>query len=114
MLNVVARIAAPYEAEGGKPPLSVGLFVEAEMVGEAFDDVIRIPRVALRDSNSVFVVDNDNRLQLKLVDVLRVVEEEVYIQGGLQAGDRVCTSSLGNAIPGMRVRVSDTEEVASS
>ena len=105
MINVVARVLSPYETNGDKPPLSVGLFVSAEIEGKSFDDVVVLPRSALRGESQVYVVDAENRLQFRQVVVLREVGDQVYVQGGLSAGERVCVSPLETALDGMPVRL---------
>ncbi len=113
MVNVVARVLSPYETNGGKPPLSVGLFVSAEISGETFDDVVVLPRVALRGRSQVYVVDAENRLRFRTVEVLREVDDQVYIKGGLEQGERVCISPLETAVDEMPVRLPNpTNEVA--
>ncbi|MFT7245516.1 MAG: RND family efflux transporter MFP subunit [Candidatus Azotimanducaceae bacterium] len=105
MINVVARVLSPYETDGNKPPLSIGLFVGAEIQGQSFDDVVVLPRIALRGDSLVYVVDAENRLQFRDVVVLREVNDQIYIRGGLKAGERVCISPLEIVVEGMRVRV---------
>ena len=114
MVNVVASVPSPYQQQGDKPPLSVGLFVEAEIIGAEADDVVVLPRSALRGGRQVYVIDAASRLQFRQVEVLRLVKDEVYIVGGLAKGDRVCISSLISVIEGMRVRVHESSQVASS
>ncbi|MFT4800161.1 MAG: RND family efflux transporter MFP subunit [Candidatus Azotimanducaceae bacterium] len=105
MINVVARVLSPYETDGDKPPLSIGLFVGAEIQGQSFDDVVVLPRIALRGDSRVYVVDAENRLQFRDVVVLREADDQIYIQGGLRVGERVCISPLDVVVEGMRVRV---------
>lgn len=113
MINVVARVLSPYETDGDKPPLSIGLFVGAEIQGQSFDDVVVLPRIALRGDSHVYVVDAENRLQFRDVVVLREADEQIYIKGGLKAGERVCISPLDIVVEGMRVRLPNpTNEVA--
>jgi RND family efflux transporter MFP subunit len=113
MVNVVARVLDPYETSGEKPPLSVGLFVSAEIEGGQFDDVVVLPRIALRNNSQVYVVDAENRLRFRTVEVLREVNDQVYIKAGLEAGERVCISPLDTAVDAMPVRVPNpTNEVA--
>jgi multidrug efflux pump subunit AcrA (membrane-fusion protein) len=80
------------------------LFVQAEIEGIAEDNIVVLPRSALRNENQVLVVDSENSLHFRDVDVLRVYREEVYIRGGLAAGDRVNISPLQTVVEGMRVR----------
>jgi RND family efflux transporter MFP subunit len=108
MVNVIARVDAPY-AQTGRPPLAVGLFVEAEISGSQVDDVVVLPRSALRGAARVIVVDGEDRLQFRDVDLLRLSRDRAYVRGGLEPGERVCVSPLESAIEGMLVRLSDDE-----
>lgn len=105
MVNVVAKVLSPYEANSEKPPLAVGLFVGAKIDGKRFDDIIVLPREALRGTSQVYVVDAENRLQFRNVKVLREVNDQIYIESGLRAGERVCISPLETALDGMPVRI---------
>jgi RND family efflux transporter MFP subunit len=106
MVNVVARIADPYAADGtGRPPLAVGLFVEAEILGRRVEHATLLPRIAMREGGRVYVIDDENRLRMREVELLRSERDNVVIGAGLVAGERVCISPLGAAIDGMRVRV---------
>ena len=112
MVHVVARVPEPYVSRDGRPPLSVGLFVDADIQGKTLSDVVILPRSALRGGDRVLVVDQDERLRFRPVDVYRVAEEEVYIVGGLARGERVCISPLQSTSDGMLVRVADVEQRA--
>jgi RND family efflux transporter MFP subunit len=105
MVNVVARVPEPYARTLGRPPLSVGLFVEADIVGARVDGVVVLPRSALRTDNQVLIVDAEDRLRFRDVQVLRLSRDEVLIGAGLARGDRVCISPISTAIEGMRVRI---------
>ena len=112
MINVIAQVDSPYEQEP-KPPLAVGLFVEAEIFGRRLDDVFILPRSALQTNGQVYVIGRDNRLQFRNVEILRILDEEVYVTSGFQAGETICLSTLNNALEGMRVQpVTETERGA--
>ncbi|MEM7220594.1 MAG: efflux RND transporter periplasmic adaptor subunit [Pseudomonadota bacterium] len=112
MVQVVARVAAPYVTAGERPPLAVGLFVDAQISGALVPDLVRLPRSALRDASRVFVVDADSRLWFRDVSVLRRERDEVLIAAGLRAGEWVCVSSVPGASDGMRVRFERPETLA--
>ena len=105
MINVIAQVVSPYAQHEDRPPLSVGLFVEAEIHGRQVPNVVVLPRSAIRGKNRVFVIGSDGRLQFRNVDVLRIVADQAYVQGGLIAGELVCLSTLDNALDGMMVRL---------
>jgi len=99
MVQLVARVTNNPEI----PPLSVGLFVEAEIEGLSADNVIVLPRSALRNNEQVLVVDTDNKLRFRAIEPLRLYQDSVLVQAGLTAGERVCVSPLQTAIDGMTV-----------
>ena len=113
MVNVVARVPNPYARDGGRPPLSVGLFVSGEILGDWIEAAIILPRTALRDGRKVFVIDAEGRLRSRPVEVLRDAGDEVVVSGGLEAGEVVCISTLEGAIEGMRVRIAGETETPS-
>lgn len=112
MINVVAQVEAPYRTSGDRPPLAVGLFVEAEILGRVIDNIFVIPRSALQSNDQVYIIGQDNTLEFRDVDIARVVGENVYIRAGLKTGETVCLSTLNNAIRGMSVRPVSNEEQA--
>lgn len=113
MINVIAEVQSPYE-QVNKPPLAVGLFVEAEIVGTQVENVFVLPRSALQANEQVYVIGNDNRLQFRDVEIIRIVDEDVYVRSGFSLGETICLSTLSNAIEGMRVRPVDEAGLAAS
>jgi RND family efflux transporter MFP subunit len=107
MVHVVARVDDPYGMKrdrDDKPPLAVGLFVRAEIEGPLAEDVIVVPRYALRDARHILIVDAEDRLHTREVEVLRIDGDDVLIQGALAPGERICVSPLQIVVEGMRVR----------
>jgi RND family efflux transporter MFP subunit len=107
MVQVVAEVIDPYGRgeNPDRPPLALGMFVDAEIVGHRVEDVIVLPRTALRGSDRVWVVDTDGRLHFREVDVLRTGRENIVIRSGLESGDQVCLSPLAAPTDGMKVRL---------
>lgn len=101
MVNAVARIRTDDVMNEMPPP--VGLFVEAEIDGLEVNNVSVIPRSALRDNSQVLIVDADNRLQYRTVEILRIYKDDVFVTGGLKAGERICISPLQTVVRGMQV-----------
>jgi RND family efflux transporter MFP subunit len=107
-VNVVARVEDPYGRQRARAtPLAVGLFVEAEIVGRVVEQVVLLPRGALQQQGRVLVVDDEDRLRFRDVDVLRAERENMVIGSGLSAGERVCVTSLPAAVDGMSVRIAE-------
>ena len=86
--------------------------VEAEILGTEVDNVFVLPRSAIQANSQVYVIMADNTLQFRDVEILRIVEEDVYVTSGFEAGEEICLSTINNAIRGMTVRL--VEKAAAS
>lgn len=99
MVHLIARV--PNSA--GQTPLSVGLFVDAEIEGLSAENIVVLPRSSLRNSGKVLIVDEEDKLHFRAIEQLRLYQDNVLVKGGLNPGDRVCLSPLQTAIEGMVV-----------
>jgi multidrug efflux pump subunit AcrA (membrane-fusion protein) len=87
-----------------RPPLAVGMFVQAEIYGQTLEDVFVVPRAAVRDRSQVLIVDADDRLHFRDNTVVRFQGDEVVVRDGPRDGERICLSPLSVVTEGMRVR----------
>lgn len=112
MVHAVARVQNPYGRgqNPDRPPLSVGLFVNAAIKGHTLENVIVIPRAAIRGSDQVLVVDDEERLRFRDLDILRMEPDRAIVRDGLQPGERICLSPLDVVVEGMPVRVLKEEQ----
>jgi RND family efflux transporter MFP subunit len=101
----VAYVDDPYGLQSEVPvtPLVVGLFVKAEITGRTVNDVYKLPRSALRNGDRVLIVDADDRLRQRQVEVLRTDYDFVYVATGIEAGQRVCISPIDTFVDGLLV-----------
>lgn len=111
MVHLVARVEDPYGRHDGRPPLPVGLFVEAEIRGRTLEDVLDVPRAALREGEQILVVDAESRLRRRDAQVLRLDGERALIRAPLGAGERLCLSNL-EALPDGTVLVTSNDAQA--
>ena len=102
MVNLIARVEDPYRAMGDRPPLSVGLFVDAEVVGRSVDSVFEVPRGALVGVDRVWLVEDD-RLTQRQVGILRSDPDVAVVLDGLTSGDLISLTILETAVDGMLV-----------
>jgi RND family efflux transporter MFP subunit len=104
-LFVVAQVDDPYAHRGdNEPPLKVGQFVRATIFGKVLLDVFVVPRSALRDNREVLVVDTNNTIHRREVQVAWKDEESVVIREGLEEGEVLCTTPLVFAADGAVVQ----------
>jgi RND family efflux transporter MFP subunit len=107
MVHAIAQVADPYRVESGtdRPPLATGMFVNAEIHGRPVQGVFLVPRGALRGKDQILIVDRDNRLRFRSVQVLRTTRDRAVVGDGLEDGDQVCISPLQIVTDGMKVRI---------
>jgi RND family efflux transporter MFP subunit len=104
LIYATAEVADPYglgATEG--MPMAVGMFVGAEIDGVTEQSAYVMPRLALRNQDKVYVINAENRLEIRTVSVLSTSEERVLVTSGVNSGEHVVTSTLPNAKDGMEV-----------
>ncbi len=113
ILYVVAELKGDelYSQED-RTPITIGQFVSAEIEGRSFESVVRLPRESLRQGNQVLVVDKDNKLRTRMVNVLETNSEFIVVSSGIQEGDIVNLSQLGISVDGMLVETSPIVKTA--
>ena len=116
MVYVVAQITDPYGfASGNAAPLRSGTFVRASIEGRTQENVIVLPRQALRGKDRVWVIENgktrSNRMKLlfRKVKVSFADSEHAVIAEGLESGELVGVSLIPGVIDGMGVNVRELD-----
>ena len=116
MVYVVAQITDPYGlASGNAAPLRSGTFVRASIEGRTQENVIVLPRQALRGKDRVWIIENgktrSNRMRLlfRKVKVSFADSEHAVIAEGLKSGELVGVSLIPGVIYGMEVNVRELD-----
>jgi RND family efflux transporter MFP subunit len=108
MARLVVVVNDPYNLGGSRPAnqpaLAMGMFVEVNLMGEPLPDVLAVPRRAVHENNMVWVMDEDNFLRMRRIEVLRIEQNEVLVREGLAAGERLVLTNLSGAVEGMSLR----------
>lgn len=88
-----------------RPPLLIGSYVEAQLDAGRIEDIIAMPRRALRDNNEVYVADAADQLASRDVTIAWELEDTVLIQPTFEDGDRIITSRVSGIPPGTELSV---------
>ena len=104
VVNLIAQVVDPYEPRDGAPPLTIGLFVEADIIGISVDNVVVVPSTALQTGSRVYVVDASNRLSFRDAEVVRLTAETAYLRVDVAAGERICVTALDDVVERQTVR----------
>ena len=104
-LHVIAEVSDTTSDKGVQLP--IGLFVNGIITGRDVEDLVRIPRTALRADNTVMVIDENDQLHFRDVQIFQLTSDSALISAGLSEGERVSVSPLQFVVEGMPVQVID-------
>ena len=89
------------------PPMLVGTYASVEIEGLVVTYAL-IPRAALRNNNTIWMVNGDESLNVITVDVVQDQGRRIAIRNPqLKSGDRLIISELVIASEGLKVRVAE-------
>ncbi len=108
MVNIIVEVRDPYDHDDATPPLLPGTFVDVRIFGRTVENLISVPRHAVREGGRVWVTDGAE-LRIREVVVVRSDREFAFIAAGLEEGDLVVISSLDAVTDGMAVRPADSQ-----
>jgi RND family efflux transporter MFP subunit len=103
--RLLYAVAILENAFTGENPIRRGRFVEARIQGGITENAYSLPRYALRDSDTLYVLTSDNTLVTRTVKVLKSDQDQVVITDGLQAGDQIAISPIAYFVENMPVTV---------
>jgi len=104
-VDVVVRVQQPFHDDGsGRPPLLLGTYATVDIRGREVDRYTVLPRVALRDGEAVYVIEQDTLLAIRPVQVLQEVAGQVMVRGDIRQGEPIVTSPMAIVTDGMTVR----------
>jgi multidrug efflux pump subunit AcrA (membrane-fusion protein) len=112
MVVLVARVEDPYGRGEGEEswPLLSGMFVEARIEGRKLSSAVVLPRSALQVGGRAFVLDDNQRLDIRVLEILEAGRDEIVVARGLSAGERVIVSPIELPVQGMSLRSSADAE----
>lgn len=84
-------------------PLLLGSYVRVEIEAGRLENVLAVPRLALREGDRLWLVGNDNRVRIAEPEILWTRGETVLVNNVLLDGERLVVSRLRTALPGMLV-----------
>ena len=111
-LFAIVEVTNPYGkgASADGVPLAPGLFVDADIAGKSFGNVITIPRDGLRPQDEVYVVDNKGKAEIRKVTVLDATPERAVLSGGVEAGELVVLSPMERSRVEITLKVLDVND----
>lgn len=104
-LHVIARIDDPYGPGAvGRQALKIGEYVTARITGKLLRGALIVPNKTIYQGSYVYLVRN-GLLQRRDITIAWHNNDESLVASGLQAGDRVVLTPLGQVPSGTPVRI---------
>ncbi len=85
--------------------LTIGSHIEATLQAGVIKNALKVPRKAFTINNQVYVVDRENKLQLRNTTIQWQLPESFIIQPDLQLEDRLIVSRIAGILSGSIVDV---------
>jgi RND family efflux transporter MFP subunit len=104
MVNIITRVERPYDSV---PPLAMGLFVKVEIEGIEVPDAIWLPRSAVHERDTVWIVDGESRIRFRPVDIIRYDGDRVLVTG-IEGDELVAISPIQIVTEGIKVNYEPT------
>jgi RND family efflux transporter MFP subunit len=108
MARILVEVADPLGLKASKQdraPLLIGEYVRVRIQGHKLDGVFQIPRPALRDNSTIWIVKENQSLEIRKVHPVWRDADVVLLQDGLKPGEQLIVSDLAAPVEGMAVRV---------
>ncbi|MGB5990835.1 MAG: efflux RND transporter periplasmic adaptor subunit [Desulfobacterales bacterium] len=108
MARILVEVADPLglnSSNQNRTPLLIGEYVRVKILGRKLDNVFQIPRTALKDNSSIWIVGENQTLEIREVRAVWRDADVVLLKDGLKPGERLIVSDLPAPVEGMTVRV---------
>jgi RND family efflux transporter MFP subunit len=112
MARLLLNIDNPL-GQRGDLPLLLGSFVDVAITAQPIENAIRLPRVALRNGRNVYVMNDEDLLEIRDVQIAWTEPDAVLVTNGLQPDERVVTSRISTPVPNMLLRTAKPAPEAS-
>jgi len=117
MAHLLVSISDPLgisEENHGSPPLLLDSYIRAEIVGSTLPSKVVVPREMVRNGNQVWIMNEEDLLEIRTVPVLYRGRHEIVIDGGVLEGERIVETDLSAPVDGMPLRVKEPSEKSNS
>lgn len=117
MARVLIAVPDPLYArasQGGRLPMLLDAYVNVDIAGKPVQDVIALPRIALREGHQAWVMNDADALEIRELDIAWSGPETVLVRDGVADGERVVVSDLSAPVEGMKLRLFDDDKLSAT
>jgi len=109
-LHVIAQIDDPFgPGSEGRAPIKIGQYVTATLEGKIVPAAIVIPNNTIYQGSYVYIVEDDV-LSRRDIDIVWQNDAEAIVGAGLEPGNALVSTPLGQVTSGIRVSIVGQEQ----
>ena len=112
MARLLAEVPDPLALQstpGEQPKLLLGSYVRVEIEGKLLPHAAAIERDLVHDGNRLWIMDDQDHLDIRSVEIAFRDQDHVLITGGVNAGERLVTTNLPSPVQGMTLQLKGAE-----
>lgn len=91
-------------------PLLLDAYVDVHIRGRRTEPLVEVPRQAIRNGDQAYIVDENDTLEIRTVDIVARRSETLLVRSGVEDGDRLVMSPIASPIKGMSLRTKSTDD----
>lgn len=103
LARVLITVSDPLGRKSDAPALILDTLIETEIEGRPIEDVVRLEREFIRDSDTVWVM-KDDKLEIRPTEIVFQDADYAYIRAGLEDGEEVVITTLATVAEGIGLR----------
>ncbi|MBU3918106.1 efflux RND transporter periplasmic adaptor subunit [bacterium] len=107
LITIVVEVDQPVSNHQFAMPM--GMLVDVAIQGKSVKNVYGIPSESLRKDSTVWVISENNRLEIRPVTVIRKNEDEVFVSEGIGDKDKIVLTHIPSAVQGMKLAEAENQ-----
>ncbi len=109
MARILVAVEDPFERETKEVladglPLLLGVSVKLIVEGRHEEDLVEVPRSAIREDDQIFVFSEDGVLSIRRPVIAWRLPHSILVRTGMEDGERVITSPMEAPVEGLRLQ----------
>lgn len=107
MARLLVAVDDPFAREPenrDEPRLLLNSYVRAQILGRTVPGAVAVSREHIRQGDTVWIMDEEERLDVREVSIVWRGPERVLIQEGVDEGERLVTTRMSAPVDGMSLR----------
>ncbi|WP_432798999.1 efflux RND transporter periplasmic adaptor subunit [Poriferisphaera sp. WC338] len=88
-----------------QPKLLISMYVRSIITGPTLDNVYVIPRKAVHDNNTVWIMNSENKLDIRTIDPIWENDQYMITRSALQPNDQLVISNIATPSAGITLKI---------